>query len=224
MPARARPLGDNGILFSSLYVAQMAGRCTDGRPAGTLAAQSVRGDTREDGMDGSIGDARDGSRWMLYSELAAARGISKASATRLVFRKHWPRRTGNDGQARVAVPLDAQGPSHDATHDSTPDAVHDARDGSTPGSHDTEALAREQQRADRAEARADCAEARADRVETREAELRAVVEQQGRELMAALLRTAIAETETKAAREAKEEAQRALTEARQPAWRRWLGL
>ncbi len=40
---------------------------------------------------------------------------------------------------------------------------------------------------------------------------------QGRELTAALLRTAIAETEARTLREA-------LAEARWPAWRRWLGL
>lgn len=57
----------------------------------------------------------------------------------------------------------------------------------------------------------------------REAELRQVVERQGRELTTALLRTAIAETEARAAQEAKEEAQRERDEARRPVWRRWLG-
>lgn len=58
---------------------------------------------------------------------------------------------------------------------------------------------------------------RLDRAESREAELRLQLERQGRELTAALLRTAIAETEARTLREA-------LTEARRPAWRRWLGL
>lgn len=58
--------------------------------------------------------------------------------------------------------------------------------------------------------------ARLDRTEAREADLRAAAERQGRELTAAGLRTAIAETEARALREA-------LAEARRPAWRRWLG-
>lgn len=164
-------------------------------------------------MDGDMDDARDGTRWMLYSELATARGISRASATRLAFRKHWPRRTGNDGQARVAVPPDGQVPSPDAT----PDATLDASRVAIPDNHGGAALARERERVDAAEARADRAESRADRAEVREAEFRTITERQGQELTAALLRTAIAETETRALREA-------LDEARRPVWRRWLGL
>ena len=180
-------------------------------------------------------DARDGTRWLTYGELAAARGISKASATRLAFRKHWPRRTGNDGQARVAVPLDARAPPHDTTHDSHPvtihDDTHDARDGVTPGNSDAETLARERQRADQAEARAEQTEAQGavdrEAAAAREAELRAVAERQGQELTAALLRATIAESEARAGREvakAREAGLReALAEARRPAWRRWMG-
>lgn len=70
--------------------------------------------------------------------------------------------------------------------------------------------------------------ARLDRAETREAELHAAAERQGRELTAAQLRATIAESEARAARDAadaKEAGLReALAEARRPAWRRWLGL
>lgn len=86
-------------------------------------------------MDGDRDDAGDGTRWLSYSELATARGISKASATRLAFRKGWPRRTGNDRQARVAVPPAAQVPSSDDTpviiHDIIRDDTPDAMDGDT---------------------------------------------------------------------------------------------
>ncbi len=75
-------------------------------------------------MDGGTDDAGDGTRWMTYAELAAAREITKASATRLAFRKGWPRQTGNDGQARVAVPPAGQEPFPDSIPDSTPDATH----------------------------------------------------------------------------------------------------
>lgn len=34
-------------------------------------------------------------------------GIARESSRRLVLRKHWPRRKGNDGKARVGVPIDA---------------------------------------------------------------------------------------------------------------------
>jgi hypothetical protein len=58
---------------------------------------------------------------------------------------------------------------------------------------------------------------RLNRAEVREAERQVADDRRGQELTAALLRTAIAETETRALREA-------LEEARRPAWRRWLGL
>ena len=44
-------------------------------------------------------------RRMTYVELASVRGISLASARRLVLRHRWPRQTGNDGVVRVTVPL-----------------------------------------------------------------------------------------------------------------------
>jgi hypothetical protein len=49
----------------------------------------------------------DGARRMTYAELATVRGISQASARRLVLRHHWPRQRGNDGIVRATVPLTA---------------------------------------------------------------------------------------------------------------------
>src|SRR3954447_6785551 len=40
-----------------------------------------------------------------YAELAAARGVSIAAARRLTLRHRWPKRPGNDGQARITVPV-----------------------------------------------------------------------------------------------------------------------
>ena len=55
--------------------------------------------------DEEAGD--DAGVWLTYSELAAARGIKRAGAIRLVQRQHWPRRAGsNDGLAHVLVPHD----------------------------------------------------------------------------------------------------------------------
>src|SRR4051794_15390360 len=42
---------------------------------------------------------------MTYAELGAARGISTASAERLAKRRRWARQMGNDGLARVMVPI-----------------------------------------------------------------------------------------------------------------------
>jgi hypothetical protein len=62
-----------------------------------------------------MGDGTD-VRWMTYADLGQARGISPASATRLAFRRKWQRRAGNDGTARVAVPVDEAKPHIDKTH------------------------------------------------------------------------------------------------------------
>ena len=53
-------------------------------------------------------DARNVSgdtRWMTYTELGEMLGIERLSAKRLAMRHRWPRRAGNDGAARVAVPV-----------------------------------------------------------------------------------------------------------------------
>jgi hypothetical protein len=52
-------------------------------------------------------DVSEDVRWLKYDELASALGIPRESARQLVNRKRWPRRQGNDGRARVAVPLEA---------------------------------------------------------------------------------------------------------------------
>ena len=168
-------------------------------------------------------DAGDGTRWMTYGELATARAITKASATRLAFRKGWPRRTGNDGQARVAVPQAAQTPSPDNIHGVVDDDTHGAMDDALPGIMDADTLFRERQRADQAEVRADRAEAsqaeayaRADRAEAQAAAARDQAEQRGAALTAALVAAAVAEGEARGLRAA-------LEEARRPTWWRWLG-
>ena len=43
---------------------------------------------------------------MTYAELAAALGIGADSARNLVRRRRWHRTPGNDGMARIAVPVD----------------------------------------------------------------------------------------------------------------------
>ena len=92
---------------------------------GGIIGDDVTPDTRSDAMDDDRDDAMGGTRWMTYAELAKSRGITKASATRLAFRKGWRRQAGNNGQARVAVPVIAQIPDHDNTDSTGRDISHD---------------------------------------------------------------------------------------------------
>lgn len=45
------------------------------------------------------------TRWLSYEEIAEIRRIGRESAARIARLKRWPKRTGNDGTIRVAVPL-----------------------------------------------------------------------------------------------------------------------
>ena len=49
----------------------------------------------------------DDTRRLTYGELAAARGVTVATARRMATRYKWPKQVGNDGLARVAVPVAA---------------------------------------------------------------------------------------------------------------------
>lgn len=48
--------------------------------------------------------------WLDYDELGRVFGIERESARRLVMRKRWARSKGNDGKARVGVPIDCLPP------------------------------------------------------------------------------------------------------------------
>lgn len=63
------------------------------------------GEDRDDRPGDCPGDVAGDSRWLTYRQLAEQRGISPASAKRLAMRKRWRRQAGNDGIARVAVPM-----------------------------------------------------------------------------------------------------------------------
>jgi hypothetical protein len=73
----------------------------------------------------------DGARRMTYTELAAARGISRASAKRMAQRHHWGRQVGNDGVVRVTVPLSALANTA-KTKAVTGDVASDVAPGVTP--------------------------------------------------------------------------------------------
>src|SRR5918995_3645885 len=68
------------------------------------------------------GHVREDVKQLTYDEIAEIFGIERESARHLVLRKQWRRMKGNDGRARIEVPLDAlpsspssrpsDGPSH----------------------------------------------------------------------------------------------------------------
>jgi hypothetical protein len=106
------------------------------------------------------------SRWMTYRELAEARGITQASATRLAFRRKWQRQVGNSGTAKVLVRLAeampgkpgassvTQGVMPHSAHDVLPDITRTISVLEAALSAIREQLERERSRSDAAEARA----------------------------------------------------------------------
>ena len=83
-----------------------------------------------------VGDHEAGGSWMTYREIAAARRVKLAAAVRLVQRHKWRRQTGNDGTARIFVPIEWTKPSDrvppDIVHDVVPDTDDDVADDVTP--------------------------------------------------------------------------------------------
>jgi hypothetical protein len=122
----------------------------------------------------SEGSSDDGAVWMSKRELAAVRGISVASADRLVRRQGWRRQPGNDGSARILVPPDfASPPATDKPRVKT--AVppgKSAPDVSRAINSLSDALAVLKEQVQRERVRADKAEAEADRLKQAEAERR----------------------------------------------------
>src|SRR5689334_8994058 len=47
------------------------------------------------------------ARWISFADLAARRGISRASASKLVRRHGWRRQTDNQGRVLILVPAEA---------------------------------------------------------------------------------------------------------------------
>ena len=116
-----------------------------------------------------------GSIVLTYAELAQRLAIKPASAKRLAQRRKWVRVVGNDGVARVHVPLEAvpgdvpDDVANDVTDDASPTVSPPASpglvahiaylDGIIQGM--TERIEAEQQRANAEQRRADAAEVRA---------------------------------------------------------------
>ena len=113
------------------------------------------------------------TRWLSYDELACVRGIDRASAIRLVRRKRWPKRDGNDGTVRVAVPADI-------AEDTPRTKPHVRRDVRGDRSREINLLKAELSSRDKqlteAHARAEAAEERAVRAKARLHELGSLVD------------------------------------------------
>ncbi len=123
-----------------------------------------------------VGDAGDDTRWMTYGELGEARGINTASAKRLAFRRKWRRQAGNDGTARVAVPVDEVRPRTGRPLSATEDISRLVSSLEAALATLREQLERERDRADRAVEAAEQGAARLEEAEARIAKLRAAVD------------------------------------------------
>jgi hypothetical protein len=103
------------------------------------------------------------TRWISFADLAARRGISRASASKLVRRHGWRRQTDNQGHVLILVPVDALDRPTDrpSPADDGRPAV-DTSDSPLDRPTDTGALAAAIALAERAERQADEANKRAD--------------------------------------------------------------
>jgi hypothetical protein len=123
----------------------------------------VRGVSPQASGDAPGGHSPDG-RWLTYGELGRVRGIGRESAVKLAQRKRWRRIPGNDGVARVLVPLDWLTPAKEPSGERSPEASPE-HSPELPGviSALEGAIAVLREQLDQANSRAVAAEARADR-------------------------------------------------------------
>ena len=76
-----------------------------------------------------------------YAELAVRLGITEDSAKRLVRRRKWPRKAGNDGKMRIDVPVDRLVVTPDSPEDTPPVNPGDSPEG-RPGDDSAVTIAR----------------------------------------------------------------------------------
>jgi predicted nucleic acid-binding Zn-ribbon protein len=130
-------------------------------------------------------DAGGDTRWMSYAELGLARGISTTSATRLASRRKWRRQPGNDGTARVAVPVAEATHRTGRVQDASDDVARLVSGLEAALSTLQEQLERERSRADQAEEAVEQSALRLEGAESQIAKLQSAAE------TAALLRDAL---------------------------------
>ncbi len=113
--------------------------------------------------DDARGGAEGGVRWETYPAGAELLGMKVESFRRLAFRKAWRRTPGNDGLARVAIPLAEveqrlAGHPHGNTNTAGDGAAHGARRGAIMAAPPGDLVAEIRRRAESAESRAERAE------------------------------------------------------------------
>lgn len=88
------------VALPSAVVEPTENLSSDARPVGFL----------NDQLGDRSTDVSDDGRWLTYEELARIRGISSASAKRLVLRNGWRQRHDNEQGVRILVPPDRLSP------------------------------------------------------------------------------------------------------------------
>src|SRR5690242_20211363 len=117
-------------------------------------------------MEDNPTDSPSDSRWISFTELAGGRGISKASASKLVRRRRWRRMTDNQGRVLILVPLDFLSSPSEDTADSPSVISHAISALEAAVTSMTLRAENAEKRADQAENRAQQAESRAVRAES----------------------------------------------------------
>jgi DNA repair exonuclease SbcCD ATPase subunit len=105
-------------------------------------------------------------RWLTYDEISQIRGIGRESAVKLAQRERWQRQPGNDGTARILVPLDWLKPARPRSPERSPEASPELS--RVVGVLEV-AIATLRERAEAAERRADRAEQARETAEARAA-------------------------------------------------------
>jgi hypothetical protein len=82
----------------------------------------------------------DAARWISFADLAALRGISRASASKLVRRHGWRRQTDNQGRVLILVPAEALDRPTDTPPD-RPSPMTDGRAADSPSDRPMDAAA-----------------------------------------------------------------------------------
>lgn len=170
---------------------------------------------------------------LTYDEIAERFGITRESARQLVLRKHWTRRKGNDGRARIEIPVDALPPTisssvaSNGSSETTSDLSEMTRALNRHIERVEQTLASAVEKAEDLAVERDAARAAAreiererDAAQEKERALAAQVESL-RALMASEVR--IAEMERDAARQAKADRDQWRALAARPWWKRLVG-
>lgn len=151
-------------------------------------------------------------RWLTYADISRIRGIGRPSAVKLAQREGWERRPGNDGTARILVPVEWLKPAKKET-------PREPSREELPLLQDALVILRDQlgsadRRAEEAERRAEAAESRADAANKRTDVAAALADRLIAQVTDAERRVDQARAEVRAARQEAEQLRQADTARR----------